>query len=50
MNDNFELSEISNDILYDIVIEANLKDKFIHILSNASSFKSGATNLNNSNR
>ena len=43
------LNEGSNDLLYDIMIESNegiLKNKLIHILSNKSALKAGATNVN----
>lgn len=44
-------NEGSNDVLYDVVTEANegeLKSKIIHVLSNKSALKAGATNLNSS--
>lgn len=42
-------NEGSNELLYDIVINANngeLKNKIIHVISNGSSLKAGASNLN----
>lgn len=55
-NQKIHYNEGSNDLLFDIVTsyEENgtypLKDKFIHIISNESVFKSGAVNLNPSSR
>lgn len=49
----FGFSEGSNELLYDLIINATnntgeyaLKSGMIHIISNASAFKSGATNIN----
>lgn len=49
----FGFSEGSNELLYDLIINATnntgeyaLKSGMIHIVSNASAFKSGATNIN----
>lgn len=51
-DEKLNFSEGSNDLLYDLVTgyssdgEYILKDNMIHVLSNHSSFKSGATRLN----
>lgn len=49
---NFRFSEGSNDLIYNLITtyekdnECILKNNMIHIISNHSAFKSGATNLN----
>lgn len=55
-NEVFKFNEGSNELLYDLTVDyihptgiRALKDNFIHIISNHSSFKSGASNLNPAN-
>lgn len=44
-----DFDERSNEVLYDIIINnPELKSKIIHVISNKSSIKAGATNLNSS--
>jgi len=53
-NSEGDFNEGSNELLYEIVTTANeagnydLKDKMIHVLSNVSALKAGATNVNSS--
>lgn len=52
VNNDFKFNESSNEILYDFITNYNvngdypLKENFLHIISNNSAVKSGATNLN----
>ena len=53
IDENSNFNEKSNEALYNVVTETNdgkLKNKLIHILSNVSSLKAGATNINSSAR
>ena len=53
IDENGNFNEKSNEALYNVVTETNdgkLKNKLIHILSNVSSLKAGATNINSSAR
>lgn len=46
-NGRFKTGEQSNELLYNVVTsQPDLKTKMIHIISNTSTFKSGATNVN----
>ncbi len=46
VDSDFHLNENSQDMLYDFVTKNNLKEKMIHYVSNHTTLKSGATNLN----
>ena len=51
IDDNFNFNEGSQESLYDLIVhyevdgEYPLKDRMIHIISNHSAWKSGATNV-----
>jgi hypothetical protein len=63
LNSEFDFNEGSNDFIYDLITSIQfdengdqveegkylLKDKMIHVLSNKTAIKSGATNLNPKN-
>ena len=48
-DENDVFSEGSNDELFDLVVDKSLKEDMIHIISNKSAVKAGATNINTDN-
>jgi hypothetical protein len=46
MNENGDFSEGSNEELFDLVVDKDLREDMIHIISNKSAIKMGATNIN----
>ena len=46
MDELGNFNEGSNDELFNLVVDNDLKEKMIHIISNKSSIKAGGTNIN----